>query len=166
MKDNIALIGFMGSGKTTVGKILAKNMDMKFVDIDKKISAEEKMSINDIFDKFGERYFREIEREITLREASGNNTIISTGGGVIIDNYNIKNLKKTSFVVYLNATFDCIENRIKNSRTRPLADEKMHDLYESRKMLYAISCDCIIDIDSESNMYDTASQIKDAYINS
>jgi len=66
MKDNIALIGFMGSGKTTVGKLLAKTMEMKFVDIDKVIEAHEKKSINDIFHEKGQIYFRDLEREVIL----------------------------------------------------------------------------------------------------
>lgn len=68
MKDNIALIGFMGSGKTTVGKLLAKTMEMKFVDIDKVIEAHEK-SINDIFHEKGQIYFRDLEREVISQES-------------------------------------------------------------------------------------------------
>lgn len=172
MKDNIALIGFMGAGKTTIGKILAKYLDMKFVDTDKKIASVEKMSINEIFKTHGEQYFRDLERETILAESQGNNTIISTGGGVIIDNENIKNLRKTSFVVYLDCDIDCIYKRIRNSKTRPLLKnapdlyEKITTLYNSRKLLYNISCDYSVKINEESNMHDTAQKIKEAYIRS
>lgn len=172
MKDNIALIGFMGSGKTTIGRILAKILDMKFVDIDKKIAASEKKSINEIFAEFGEQYFRDVERLTVLNESLQNNTVISTGGGVIIDNANIINLQKTSFIVYLDCEIDCIYERVRNSKSRPLLNntanlyEKLKTLYEARKMFYEISCDYKIKIDINSNMYDTANTIKEAYIKS
>lgn len=93
MKENIALIGFMGSGKTTVGKALARALEMKFVDIDKEIVKLEKRSVTEIFEQDGEQYFRELERKIIDKESKDNNIVISTGGGVIIDNANIKNLR-------------------------------------------------------------------------
>ena len=108
MKENIALIGFMGSGKTTVGKALARALEMKFVDIDKEIVNLEKRTVAEIFEQDGEEYFREIERKIIDKESKDNNIVISTGGGVIIDNANIKKLKESSFVVYLNCDIDCI----------------------------------------------------------
>ncbi|QNM15672.1 MULTISPECIES: shikimate kinase [Fusobacterium] len=171
MKDNIALIGFMGSGKTTIGKILAKYLDMKFIDTDKMISAQEKKSIPEIFAEKGEQYFRQLEREIVLHESMNNNIVISTGGGVIIDNENIKNLKETSFVVYLDCTIECIYNRVKNSKSRPLLNvddmfEKIKELHDKRQLLYEISCDFKVKIDVDSNMYDTAEKIKKAYIES
>lgn len=169
MKDNIALIGFMGSGKTTIGKILAKYLDMKFIDIDKMISAREKKSIPEIFEEKGEQYFRKLEREIVLEESLNNNIVIATGGGVIIDNENIKNLKETSFIVYLDCTIECIYERVKNNKNRPLLNvenmfETIQELHKKREFLYKISCDISIKIDINSNMYDTAEEIKNAYI--
>lgn len=169
MKDNIALIGFMGSGKTTIGKILAKYLDMKFIDIDKMISAREKKNIPEIFEEKGEQYFRKLEREIVLEESLNNNIVIATGGGVIIDNENIKNLKETSFIVYLDCTIECIYERVKNSKNRPLLNvenmfETIQELHKKRELLYKISCDISIKIDENSNMYDTAEEIKNAYI--
>ena len=171
MKDNIALIGFMGSGKTTVGKALARNLEMKFVDIDSEIIKLEKKSVNDIFKENGEEYFRELERKIIIKESKDNNIIISTGGGVIVDNSNIKKLKETSFVVYLNCDIDCIYNRVKNKKHRPLlngenAYEKLLELYNRRELLYKISCDFLININKGSHVFDTAEEIKKAYIKS
>ena len=162
MKDNIALIGFMGSGKTTVGKALAKLMDMKFVDIDKVIEAHEKKSIADIF--------RDLEREIILQESAKNDCVIATGGGSILDNENVKRLKETSYIVYLNANLDCLYLRLKNSNTRPILNEAedrkkiIEDLLERREFLYRISADYIVDINAKTSVYETASKIKEAYI--
>lgn len=171
MKDNIALIGFMGSGKTTIGKILAKYLDMKFIDIDKLISVREKKTVVEIFEEYGEQYFRELERKIVFEESLNNNIVIATGGGVILDNENIKNLSETSFIVFLDCTIDCIYERVKNNKKRPLLNvenlfEKLEQLYKKREFLYRISCDYIIKIDKESDIYTTAESIKRAYINS
>ena len=170
MKDNIALIGFMGSGKTTVGKLLAKTMDMKFVDIDKVIEAHEKKSINDIFQKKGQIYFRDLEREVISQESLKNNCVIATGGGSILDNENIKRLKETSFIVFLNANTECLYLRLKDNTTRPILndveDKKkvIEELLEKRKFLYQISADYIIDINEKTNIYETVDKIKEVYI--
>ena len=170
MKDNIALIGFMGSGKTTVGKALAKLMEMKFVDIDRIIAASEKKSITEIFEEKGQIYFRDLEREIIAQESLKNNCVISTGGGSILDNENIKRLKDTSFVVYLDCTIDCLYQRLKNSTTRPIlniAEDRrkfIEELYEKRRFLYEISADYIVKIDEKTNIFDTINIIKNAYI--
>ena len=172
MKENIALIGFMGSGKTTIGRILAKHLEMKFIDLDKLIAAREKKTIPEIFEEKGEEYFRKLEREVAEEESRDNNVVISTGGGIIIDNENIKNLKKSSFVVYLDCELECVYERIKNSKTRPLILNsedvyiRIRELYEKRQMLYRISADFIVKIDKSSNMYDTVETIKEAYIKS
>lgn len=169
MKDNIALIGFMGSGKSTIGRVLAKFLDMKFVDIDRLIAAREKKTIPEIFTEKGEAYFRKLERDIVYEESLENNIVIATGGGVIIDNENIKALRETSYVVYLDCTIDCIYDRVKNSKTRPLLNvenmyDKIKDLHSKREILYKISADYTVKIDKSSNMYDTAEKIKQAYI--
>lgn len=172
MKDNIAIIGFMGSGKTTVGKALAKLMEMKFVDIDKVIAAREKKSINEIFGEKGQVYFRDLEREIIAQEALKNNCVISTGGGSILDNENIKRLRETSFVVYLDCTIECLYQRLKNSVTRPILNEAedrrkvIEELYEKRRFLYEISADYIVKIDEKTNIFDTINLIKESYISS
>lgn len=172
MKDNIALIGFMGSGKTTVGKLLAKSMEMKFVDIDKIIEAHEKKSINEIFAEKGQVYFRDLEREIISQESLKNNCVIATGGGSIVDNENVKRLKETSFIVYLNATVDCLYLRLKTSTTRPILNDAQDrkkliaELLEKREFLYQISADYSVAIDERTSIYETVSKIKEAYINS
>ncbi|MGL4687123.1 MAG: shikimate kinase [Fusobacteriaceae bacterium] len=172
MKENIALIGLMGSGKTTIGRQLAKVLEMRFIDTDKMISMCEKKTVTEIFQKHGERYFRDLERKIIAEESRENNIIISTGGGAIVDNENIKNLKKTSFVVYLDSSLECIHERVKNGKNRPLLNDvvdlfaTIKDLHEKRDWLYRISSDYILKIDINSDIYDTVNVIKEAYINS
>lgn len=172
MKANIALIGFMGSGKTTVGRQLAKALDMKFIDIDKMISMREKKNIPEIFKEYGEKYFRDKEREIIEEESRENNIVIATGGGAIVDNENLKNLKKSSYVVYLDATIECIYERIKESKHRPLIAEaddvyaRIKELYEKRLWLYKISGDYSVEITTETVTQDTVDKIKEAYIKS
>ena len=172
MKDNIALIGFMGSGKTTIGKLLAKTMEMKFVDIDKIIEATEKKSINDIFKEKGQIYFRDLEREIILQESSRNNCVIATGGGSILDNENVKSLQETSFIVFLDASVECLYLRLKDNTTRPIlndAEDKkqlIEELLEKRQFLYQISANFIIHIDENTSIYETVDKIKESYINS
>lgn len=169
MKDNIALIGFMGSGKTTIGRLLAKALDMKYVDIDREIVRIENRPITEIFEKEGESYFRALERKIIAKESKDNNIVIATGGGAIIDNENIKSLKETSFVVYLSCSIDCIYERVKDKTHRPLLNvenkyETIVELYNKRRILYKISCDFSVDIDINTNMYDTVDKIKQKYI--
>ena len=172
MKDNLALIGFMGSGKTTIGKHLAKALEMRFVDIDKMISAREKKTIPEIFAEKGERYFRDLEREIIAEESRENNIVISTGGGSIVDNENLKNLRNTAYIVYLDSSLECIYERVKNGRNRPLLNnvddlfETIKKLHSDREWLYKISCDYAVRIDITSTIADTVELIKENYINS
>ena len=98
---NIILTGLRGSGKTTVGKILAKKLKWKFVDLDKEIEKEEKMKIKNIVELKGWEYFRAKEAEVTKKVAQLDKRIISTGGGTIIDKENEIELKKNGKVVYL-----------------------------------------------------------------
>jgi shikimate kinase len=172
MKENIALIGLMGSGKTTIGRELAKALEMKFIDIDSIITTRENRNIVDIFNDEGEEYFRKLERTIIDEESKKNNIVISTGGGVIIDNSNIKNLRKTSYVIYLDSSLECIYERVKNGKKRPLLNDiddlykKIEELYEQRNWLYKISCDFTVEIVLESSIQDTVDIIKKAYIKS
>ncbi len=116
---NVILTGMMGSGKTTVGKELATILNYNFVDLDEVI--ENKYGkITDIFSQKGEKYFREIETQELKKFENQSNFVLSTGGGVILKDENIKILKDLGQVFYLSAKSETIYNRIKNQKHRPL----------------------------------------------
>lgn len=139
---NIVLVGLSGSGKTTVGKLLEKYLpDFTFVDTDEIIVKQENRSINDIFAKDGEKTFREIEKAVVEKVSKENNLIISTGGGVVLNEDNIKNLKKNGMIFYLKASPETITERLKDDTTRPLlkvedVTKKLYKMLEIRGKLY------------------------------
>lgn len=145
---NIVLVGFMGTGKTAVGKRLAERLDMSFVDMDDIIKEREEKSISLIFSENGEQRFRSLERDL-VRELSGQTgLIIATGGGIVLDPANISDYARTGLVVCLSATPEVILERVAGDANRPLLagdrEDKMKkilNLLESRRPLYdAIPC--------------------------
>jgi shikimate kinase len=170
MKQNIILIGFMGSGKSTVGRELAKSLEMKFVDTDHYIEKKEKMKIKNIFAKKGEKYFREIESKYIREISKMNHVVISTGGGVVAKSENIILLKKNGFVVYLDCTIECIHKRVARRDTRPLLNNvkdlraRIVELLDSRLGNYKKYMDRSIHIDSSTKLLDSVEAIKKMYI--
>lgn len=116
---NIVLIGFRGTGKTTVGKKLAKKLKMKYVSTDKQIEKKTAMSIKKIVKKFGWKKFRAVESKVVEDISKKDNLIVDCGGGVILKKENVKNLKKNGVLILLTADVETIKKRIKKSRTRP-----------------------------------------------
>ncbi|MDP2912667.1 MAG: shikimate kinase [Candidatus Omnitrophota bacterium] len=149
MKKNIALIGFMGTGKTTIATALASRLNMRYVSTDELIEKREKRTINEIFTKSGEEYFRGVESEI-IREACGiENTVIDAGGGAVMREENLKNLKSTGIVIALTADEKTIMERTKKYKHRPLLNvgdpkRKIRELLARRAPLYA-KADYIVD---------------------
>ena len=153
MMKNIVLIGFMGSGKTTVGKSLEEKTDMTFVDTDELIEAYEGCKISEIFADKGEAYFRRLENE-TLKELleSTDNKVISTGGGIITNQDNIPLLKQLGKVYYLKIKPETVVKRLEGDKTRPLLMGenklvKVEQLMSGRKELYEMAADKTIDTD-------------------
>lgn len=109
---NIVLIGFMGSGKTTIGKKLSEKYNLEFVDMDDEIEKDINMSVSDIFRLYGEKYFRKKEVELLDKLLHKENIIISTGGGIIESKEAIDMLSKQKNVIWLNANEDTIINRV------------------------------------------------------
>ncbi|NLK61821.1 MAG: shikimate kinase [Fusobacteria bacterium] len=168
MKSNLVLVGFMGAGKSVIGKTLAKMLEMDIVDTDKMIESKMNMKINEIFEKYGEEYFRNIETEIAKDCLNFSNTIISTGGGIVLKEENINYLKQNSVVFLLNASAETIYDRVKNKTDRPLLKvenplEKIKEMLEFRKKYYEGSADHIITTDNKSIM-EVSSEIKKIYI--
>lgn len=121
MKRNVVyLTGFMTSGKSTVGPILANVLGWNFYDLDKEIETREGMSVVEIFEKKGEAYFRKLETETLKDLCSQNNIVISLGGGTIASEENFELLKKTGKIVYLKVSPDILYKRLRNKIDRPL----------------------------------------------
>ena len=120
MKKSVALVGMMGAGKSTVGRMLAKALKYKFIDIDKEIEKSQNKSIANIFNEFGEAYFRKIEHEIINQYADTTNTVLSLGGGAFENNETRRLLKNKATVIYLKAAPQTLFKRIKTSIQRPL----------------------------------------------
>ncbi|MHC1604724.1 MAG: shikimate dehydrogenase [Candidatus Methanofastidiosia archaeon] len=153
MKSNIALIGFMGVGKSAVGRSLAEKLDMNFIEIDDLIEKKNGRSILEIFEKEGETRFREMETEVVREVAMTDNAVISCGGGVVLNEINVAMLKENAIVVLLTASSRTIQKRTLNDRTRPLLNtrkrsEKINELLSSRRICYEKAADHIIDTTS------------------
>ncbi len=120
---NIYLIGMMGSGKSTVGKILSKKMDIPFLDLDHYIEVKNNKSITDIFKENGEPHFRELETE-ALFHIEKSNVLVACGGGIILDKENRQKLQSTGKVVFLQASISQLAERLQAVIDRPLLQEK------------------------------------------
>ncbi len=143
LKDkNIFLVGFMGSGKSTVGKILSKKTGMNFVDIDELIEKKEKMHIKDIFSKKGEAYFRDCEKREIEEFLGKKGFVVSTGGGLGANIENMKKMKKAGVVVWLDVSLDEVLKRCKIDNKRPLLQkpyEELKEMYNQRKKVYSMA---------------------------
>ena len=150
LNKNLVLVGMMGSGKSSIGKILSKKLEFEFIDTDNKIEEIEKKTISEIFEKNGEKYFRNIEEVISLKSLQLNNKVIALGGGGYINPIIRKYTLKNCISVWLDWKNETLISRIKNSKKRPLA-MKLNNL-ELQKLIierstmynlsdYKINCD-------------------------
>ena len=147
MKSNIALIGFMGAGKTAVGKALAEKLNKKFVEMDSLIEQKAGKSIPEIFQHDGETAFRELEIEVAKEVSGGENLVIACGGGVVLNKINIDRLKEESIIVYLTVSPRAVLKRISNdAEVRPLLkvenpSSTIKELLRFRKPFYERAAD-------------------------
>lgn len=136
MYDNIVLIGFMGSGKTSVGKVLARQLYKKFMDVDSIIEAEQNSSVSDIFQNNGEEYFRALEQKCISELTQKTGQVIATGGGLPIHS----SISKKSLIIYIDADFDVIMRRLttKERNKRPLLQDEFRakSLFDQRISTY------------------------------
>ncbi len=152
--SNISLIGFMGSGKTTVGKLLAQELDYKFIDIDKVIEYIENKKIRDIFKENGEKYFRERETKAISKIYHNNKSVFACGGGVFENTDNIKIIKEKSYVIYLYESIETALKRLRRCKERPLInvsdpERKIKELLNKRNPVYLKNCNLKIITDSK-----------------
>ena len=142
MKTNIALIGFMGVGKTAVGKALAEKLGKRFVELDSLIEHKAGKSIPELFQQDGEVAFRELEIDVTKEVSRNKNLVIACGGGIVLNKINIDRLKNGSIIVYLAASLRAILNRIPSEgEGRPLLNTPnraltIQELLRFRKPFY------------------------------
>ena len=151
---NVFLIGFMGSGKTTVSNYLSKRFAMEAVEMDAIISKREGMSISDIFATKGEEYFRSLESQLLLEIQNKQNVVVSCGGGTPMRENNVASMKKSGKVVLLTASPETIYYRTKDSHDRPLLENNKNipyiaGLMEQRREKYEAAADIIIETDGK-----------------
>ena len=140
---NLVLVGMMGSGKSSIGKLLSKKLEFEFIDTDNKIEEIEKKSISEIFKLNGEKYFRNIEEVISINSLKLNNKVVALGGGGYINPSIRKFTLKKCITVWLDWKNETLINRIKNSKNRPLAmklsNSELKKLIIKRSTVYNLS---------------------------
>ncbi|ABR46876.1 chorismate mutase [Alkaliphilus metalliredigens QYMF] len=152
---NIVLAGFMGTGKSTVGRDLSQKLEMRYVDTDAMIEERMGMTIKKIFKEYGEAYFRKLEEELVAEVSHLKNTIIFCGGGVVLKGQNVSNLKLNGRVILLQAEPENIYQRIKQDDTRPVLKDQMslegiENLLKQRNKAYSESADMVIQTDDKT----------------
>tara|TARA_B110000438_G_C15767862_1_gene630469 strand:+ start:958 stop:1518 length:561 start_codon:yes stop_codon:yes gene_type:complete len=143
-RKNIALVGHMGSGKTILGLLISKKLDLAYIDSDQLIEKNLKNTINDIFNNEGEAYFRHIEEETVLKCTNKTNLVLSLGGGAILSKKIRKRLKDNFFTVFIDTDIDILVERLKKSKRRPLInntniEDKIKELDIKRRKFYLLS---------------------------
>ena len=144
----------MGSGKSTVAAHLTKKYGMEIVEMDQLIVEREGMSISDIFEKKGETYFRDVETNLLIEIQTEQNKVVSCGGGVVLREQNVEEMKKSGKIVFLNAKPETILKRVKHDDSRPLLHGKKNvdaisDMMEQRRPKYENAADFIIQVDGK-----------------
>ncbi len=148
--ENIFFVGLMGSGKTTIGKLLALKLKKKFYDTDQEIEKKSGVKISTIFELEGEEGFRKREAQMIDELTEKKDIVLATGGGVVINAENCARLKSRGKVIYLHAKPDNLAKRMKHDKVRPLLQQgnmldTLNDLYRERHHLYLAVADFIVD---------------------
>ena len=154
---NIFLIGFMGAGKSTISDYLKNALAMDVVEMDQCIVERLGISISDIFETYGEEYFRELETNLLIEMQSRSNVVVSCGGGVPMRERNVAEMKKNGRVVLLTAKPETILERVKDNHDRPLLENNKNvsfiaDLLEKRRAKYEAAADIVIQTDGKSEL--------------
>src|SRR6202795_2142361 len=141
---SVVLVGMMGAGKTSVGKRLAAKLGLPFVDADAEIEAGAQLSISEIFERFGEAYFREGERKVIARLLNGGPLVLATGGGAFMNATTRDNIARQGFSIWLKPSFDVLLARVRKKSNRPLLrtanpEETLRRLLKERSPTYALA---------------------------
>ena len=143
IKKNIVLLGMMGSGKSTIGGLIAKKLNVKLIDIDRKIEKMQNQKISQIFEHKGEAYFRELEFDVTIQFLNNDNKIISIGGGAFMNKELRKIIRQKSLTFWLHWSADTLIKRIKNNEKRPVVKDMEYadikKLISERNKIYNFS---------------------------
>jgi shikimate kinase len=161
---NVFLVGFMGAGKSTIARDLMEKLEMDRVEMDEMIVQKQGMSVSEIFDEYGEAYFRNLESNTLIELQKRKQTIVSCGGGVVMRPDNAEHMKKNGRVVLLTAKPETILERVKDSDERPILNNHMNvefiaELMEKRRERYLAVADVIVETDAK-----TVTQITDEII--
>ena len=153
---NIFLIGFMGSGKSTISKMLEEKLNIMRVEMDEMIVQEQGMPITEIFEKFGEAYFRDIETDLVKRLQEQDGVVVSCGGGAVLREENRNMMKQSGVIVLLTAKPETILERVKYSTDRPILNGNMNveyitGLMEKRRACYEGAADFVVATDDKSS---------------
>ena len=144
MKKNLVLLGMMGVGKTTLGKLVAKNQGLEFIDTDANIENKNSMTINEIFEQKGENFFRLEEKKEILNLLSKQDCVIALGGGAFMDKTIRESVLKNAISVWLDIDLKILNQRLKWNQKRPLLkkynnQKKLNELNEQRKNIYQLA---------------------------
>lgn len=152
---NIMLIGFMGTGKSTVSSYLSKWLDLEEVDLDAMIVTKAGTSIANLFEQYGEEYFRDLETKTLLEVQQREQLIVSCGGGIVLRDENVSAMKEHGKIVLLTATPETVYERVKDSKNRPILNGNMNveyiaQLMDKRRERYLQCADIVIKTDNKS----------------
>jgi shikimate kinase len=155
IEKNLVLIGMRGTGKTAIGKILAKFLDFEFFDVDSEIEKSKGANIAEIVTKKGWPYFRNLEAAVTKKFAAEKNLVISTGGGVVLKSENIANLKKNGVVIFIHAPLEILSRRVARNANRPSLTgakpvDELEKIWADREKFYRAAADVEVFFDFET----------------
>lgn len=164
MKSNIYFIGFMGTGKSTISKHMAEITGYEEMDADREIVRQENMRIPEIFEKYGEEYFRNLETQFLQKMQKRKHCIVSCGGGMVLRKENVALMKENGVIVLLTATPKTVLERVKNGKERPILNGHMNEAYieelmEARRKYYEAAGEIVIVTDGRA-VGDMAKELK------
>ncbi len=151
-KKNLFFIGFMGVGKSTYARLVARETGRKLVEMDETIEAEAGMKISEIFERYGEAYFRDLETALIRRISKAGDSVVSCGGGAVLRPDNVEAMKENGTVLFLTATPESVFQRVRHSTHRPLLNGNMNveyigELMEKRRPIYEAAADVTVSTD-------------------